>query len=133
MSEASEAAQLARQRLHEEIERVRNGVEEMLGELDARNGQGDEIRRELERLRLDNREYVKRRVRKSEKRLEKSVRRIDARTEELERRIDRVEAEREQAEWRIHTNTERMLDGLLQDVRAIADRLSERPAAPPRR
>jgi chromosome segregation ATPase len=132
MSEASEAAQLARQRLQEEIERVRTGVEEMLGELDVRGGQGDDIRRELERLRLDNRDYVKRRVRKSEKKLEKSVRRIDARTEELERRIDRVEAEREQAEWRIHTNTERMLDGLLQDVRAIADRLSVRPAGPQR-
>jgi len=130
MTEASEAALMARQRLQEEIERVRTGVEEMLGELDVRGGNGDEIRRELERLRLDNRDYVKRRVRKAEKRLEKSVGRIDARTEELERRIDRVEAEREHAEWRIHTNTERMLDGLLRDVRAIADRLSERPAPP---
>jgi uncharacterized protein YhaN len=127
MNDASEAAQLARLRLHEEIERVRSGVEEMLGELDDR-GRGDDIRRELEKLRIENRDYVKRRVRKSEKRLEKSVRKIDARTEELEGRIDRVEADREQAEWRIHNNTELMLDGLLHDVRAIADRLSERPA-----
>jgi chromosome segregation ATPase len=127
MNDASEAAQLARLRLQEEIERVRSGVEEMLGELDDR-GRGDDIRSELKRLRIENRDYVKRRVRKSEKRLEKSVRKIDNRTEELERRIDRVEAEREQAEWRIHNNTELMLDGLLHDVRAIADRLSARPA-----
>jgi chromosome segregation ATPase len=128
MSDASEAARLARERLQEEIERVRNGVEEMLDELDGQGGRNDAVRRELEQLRVESRAYVKRRVRKSEKRLEKSVRKIDARTEELERRIDRVEAEREEAEWRIHTNTERMLDGLLSDVRAIADRLAERPA-----
>ena len=128
MSEASEAAQQARQRLQEEIELVRSGVEEMLDELDGRGGRNDDIRRELEKLRIESRSYVKRKVRKSEKRLEKSVRKIGARTKELERRIDRVESEREQAEWRIHNNTERMLDGLLRDVRAIADRLSERPA-----
>ena len=128
VNDASEAAKLARLRLQEEIERVRNGVEEMLGELDGRGAASEDIRRELESLRLENRAYVKRRVRKSEKRLEKSVRKIDARTEELERRIDRVEAEREQAEWRIHNNTEQMLDGLLGDVRAIADRLTGRPA-----
>jgi chromosome segregation ATPase len=130
MNDASEAARLARERLQDEIDRVRNGVEEMLGELDGRGGRAEEIRRELEQLRAESRAYVKRRVRKSEKRLEKSVRKIDDRTADLERRIDRVEAEREQAEWRIHKNTERMLDDLLHDVRAIADRLSGRPAGP---
>jgi chromosome segregation ATPase len=128
MSEVSEAAQLARQRLHEEIERVRGGVEEMLDELDGRGAGNADLRRELEDLRVESREYVKRKVRKSEKRLEKSVRKIDSRTSELERRIDRVEAEREEAEWRIHNITEQMLDGLLLEVRSIADRLASRPA-----
>ena len=31
-------------------------------------------------------------------------------------------------EWRIHSDTERMLDGLLQEVRAIADRLDGKAA-----
>jgi hypothetical protein len=135
--EVSEAAQLARERLHEEIERVRNGVEEMLDEQEggSRHGHGDDpagdIRRELDELRLETRTYVKRKIRKSQKKLERSAREIGARTDELERRIDRVEADREKAEWRIHNNTEQMLDGLLDDVRSIADRLAERPAAPP--
>ena len=128
MSEVSEAAQLARQRLHEEIERVRGGVEEMLDELDGRGAGNADLRRELEDLRVESREYVKRKVRKSEKRLEKSVRKIDSRTSELEHRIDLVEAEREEAEWRIHNITEQMLDGLLLEVRSIADRLASRPA-----
>jgi chromosome segregation ATPase len=136
--EVSEAAQLARERLHEEIERVRSGVEEMLDEQESgsRHGHGhgpagDDIRRELDELRLETRTYVKRKVRKSQKKLERSAREIAARTDELERRIDQVEADREKAEWRIHNNTEQMLDGLLDDVRSIADRLAERPAAPP--
>lgn len=112
----SAAAEQARRRLHEEIERVRAGVEEMLAE------QGDahehpELRRELEEIRRETRRYVKRRVRKSERRVGK---RIDA----IERRIDQVEQERRYAEWRIHTNTEQMLDGLLREVRAIADLLT---------
>src|SRR5262245_41531476 len=128
MSEVSEAADRARQRLHEEIERVRGGVEQMLDELDQRGSGNEELRRELETLRVESRDYVKRRVRKTEKRLEKSVRKVDARADELERRIDRVEAEREAAEWRIHSNTEQMLDGLLMSVRSIADLLAGRPA-----
>ncbi len=134
----SEAAQLARERLHEEIERVRSGVEEMLDEQESNgNGNGsaagaEDIREELERLRLETKDYVKRKVRKSEKKLERSVREIDARTGELEQRIDQVEADREEAEWRIHNDTEQMLDGLLEDVRAIADRLAEQPAPQPR-
>jgi ElaB/YqjD/DUF883 family membrane-anchored ribosome-binding protein len=105
----SAAADQARQRLHEEIERVRVGVEEMLSEQ-----QGDvALRKELDEIRA----YVKKRVRKSEKRLEK-------RMSKLERRIDQFEQDRKYAEWRIHTNTEQMLDGLLREVRAIADLLT---------
>ena len=35
-----------------------------------------------------------------------------------------MEQDRQHAEWRIHTNTEQMLDGLLKEVRAIADLLA---------
>lgn len=101
---------------------MRVGVEEMLAE---QEGGGDaELRRELDALREETRRYVKRRIRKSEKRLEKSVRKIDERTQGLERRLDEVEQDRKYAEWRIHTNTEAMLDSLLREVRAIADRLT---------
>jgi hypothetical protein len=123
----SQAAELARERLHEEIERVRLGVEEMLDE-QASDSRGADIRRELDELRLETRNYVKRKVRKTAKKLERSMREIDARTDRLERRIDQVEADREAAEVRIHNNTEQMLDCLLRDVRAIADRISGRPA-----
>jgi ElaB/YqjD/DUF883 family membrane-anchored ribosome-binding protein len=116
------AAERARERLHEEIERVRVGVEEMLAE---QGGEDDaDLRKELDALREETRRYVKRRVRKSEKRLERSVRKVDERTRELERRLDSFEQDRKYAEWRIHTNTEAMLDGLLREVRAIADRLT---------
>jgi 3-methyladenine DNA glycosylase AlkC len=110
----SVAADQARQRLHEEIERVRVGVEEMLTE----QGNDDaELQRELDALREDTRLYVKQRLRKAEKR-------TDKRLNKLERRIDQVEQDRKLAEWRIHTNTEAMLDGLLKEVRAIADLLT---------
>jgi hypothetical protein len=127
--EPSDAAKLARERLHEEIERVRIGVEEMLAEQEGGrvHGQGvnpEELRRELDELRIETRGYVKRRVRKSEKRIRRSVRDLEARSERLEQRIDQVEADREAAEWRVHNNTEEMLDGLLENVRAIADRLA---------
>ena len=109
----SVAAEHARARLHEEIERVRVGVEEMLAE-----GNGDEeLRRELDELRVETRRYVKRRVRKSEQRMDKRV-------SKLERRLDQVEQDRKYAEWRIHTNTDAMLDSLLREVRAIADLLT---------
>jgi hypothetical protein len=112
----SAAAEQARARLHEEIERVRLGVEEMLAE---QEGGGDpELRRELERIREETRRYVKKRVRRSEKRLDKRI-------GKLERRIDQIERDRQYAEWRIHTNTEQMLDGLLREVRAIADLLTK--------
>jgi hypothetical protein len=112
----SEAAEQARARLHEEIERVRVGVEEMLAE---QGGDHDhpELRQELDEIRKETRRYVKKRVRRSEARLGKRI-------GKLERRIDQVEADRKYAEWRIHTNTEAMLDGLLEEVRAIADLLT---------
>jgi hypothetical protein len=112
----SAAAEQARARLHEEIERVRTGVEEMLAE---QGGDHDhpELRRELDEIRKETRRYVKKRVAKAE-------RRIDKRIGKVERRIDQVESDRQHAEWRIHTNTEAMLDGLLKEVRAIADLLT---------
>jgi hypothetical protein len=110
----SAAAQQARARLHEEIERVRVGVEEVLTD---QGGGDDNLRRELDELRAKTRRYVKRRVRKSEQRMDKRV-------NELERRIDQVEHDRKYAEWRIHTNTEAMLDGLLREARDIANLLS---------
>lgn len=112
----SEAAEQARARLHEEIERVRTGVEEMLAEQEDMPGAA-ELRHELDALREETRRYVKKRVAKSERRVEKRI-------GKLERRLDEFEQDRKYAEWRIHTNTEQMLDGLLREVRAIADLLT---------
>ncbi len=119
------AADRARAQLHEEIERVRLGVEEMLAEQDGAGVDEEALRRELDALREDTRLFVKKRLRKSEKKLERSIRRVDDRTRSLEQRIDQVEADRQAAEYRIHSDTERMLDGLLQEVRAIADLLTK--------
>ncbi len=118
MQDPSAAADQARQRLHEEIERVRAGVEEMLAE----QGSDDaNLRRELDAVRdelhRETRDYVKKRVGKLEKR-------TDKRLTKLEKRIDQVEQERRYAEWRIHTSNEQMLDSLLNEVRAIADLLT---------
>lgn len=116
------AAERARERLHEEIERVRVGVEEMLTE---QGGADDsDLRRELDALRDETNALIKRRVRKTEKRLNKRIGKVDARTRQLEQRLDAFEQDRKYAEWRIHTNTEAMLDSLLHEVRAIADRLT---------
>jgi hypothetical protein len=116
------AAERARERLHEEIERVRVGVEEMLAEQEnAVNG--PDLRRELDAIRAESNALLKRRIRKTEKRLNKRIDKIGARTEALEERLDQVEQDRQYAEWRIHTNNEQMLDGLLREVRAIADLL----------
>ncbi len=116
----SVAAEQARKRLHEEIERVRSGVEEMLAEGPS-DHEHPELRRELDAIRDETsremRSHVKKRIAKVEKRMDKRVRK-------LERRIDQVEQDRQHAEWRIHTNTEAMLDGLLKEVRAIADLLT---------
>ena len=119
----SDAAERARAQLHEEIERVRRGVEEMLAEQGA--PVDTDLRRELDTIQEDLRRYVKARVRKAEKKAGRAIRRVDDRVEQIEERLDRLEAERREAEWRIHTDTERMLDGLLDEVRAIADRLEE--------
>ena len=112
----SEAAEQARRRLHEEIERVRSGVEEMLTEQDHGDAQ---LRRELDTIRdellRETRDYVKRRTRKLEKRTDKRVGKL-----ERAPRPGRAGPPR-YAEWRIHTNTEQMLDGLL-EVRAIPRR-----------
>jgi chromosome segregation ATPase len=116
------AADRARQRLHEEIERVRAGVEGMVAEQEG--GDSAALRRELDAIRAESSVLVKRRVRKAEKRLNKRIDRVDAKTAELAARLDQVEQERKYAEWRIHSNTEHMLDGLLREVRAIADLLT---------
>lgn len=119
----SAAADRARAELHEEIERVRRGVEEMLAE------QGEplntDLRRELDTIQEDVRRYVKTRVRRSEKKTRREIRKVDQRTDRLEERVDRLEAERREAEYRIHTNTEQLLDGLLGEVRSIADKLEQ--------
>jgi hypothetical protein len=112
------AAERARERLHEEIERVRVGVEEMLAEQE--NGGDADLHRELDAIRAEANELIKRRIRKTEKRLNKRITKVDARTDALEQRLDQVEQDRKYAEWRIHTSTEQMLDGLLQEVRTIA-------------
>jgi chromosome segregation ATPase len=138
----SEAADRARAELHAEIERVRVGVEEVLAE--QRTPVDVDLQRELADLREDTRLYVKKRLRKTEKKLERSVgkledsvdsftdsvERLDARTKHHEARIDQVESDRAAAEYRIHSDTERMLDGLLQEVRDIADLLTEDPPRP---
>lgn len=82
------------------------------------------LRRELDAIRAESSALVKRRVRKAEKRLNKRIDRVDAKTAELAARLDQVEQERKYAEWRIHSNTEHMLDGLLHEVRTIADLLT---------
>ncbi len=117
------AAERARERLHEEIERVRTGVEEMLSEQEnAING--PDLRRELDAIRDESNALLKRRIRKTEKRLNKRIDKVAAHAKALEQRLDQVEQDRQYAEWRIHTTTEQMLDGLLREVRAIADLLT---------
>ena len=117
------AAERARERLHEEIERVRAGVEEMLAEQENAVD-GTDLRRELDAIRAESSALVKRRVRKAEKRLNKRIDKVDRRAAALEQRLEEVEQDRRYAEWRIHTTTEQMLDGLLREVRAIGDLLT---------
>jgi predicted RNase H-like nuclease (RuvC/YqgF family) len=118
------AAERARAQLHEEIERVRNGVEEMLSEQSAAGAADEALRRELDALREDTRLYVKKRAKRTERKLDRRIDKVEARTERLEERIDQVEAERAAAEIRIHTATEQMLDELLRELRTIGDLLS---------
>jgi DNA anti-recombination protein RmuC len=122
----SASAERARAQLHEEIERVRRGVEQMLDEQNA--PLNSDLRRELDTMQDDLRRYVKTRIRKSQKRTDRSLKRLETRTTTLEQRLDSMDAERRLTEWRIHSDTERMLDGLLQEVRGIADRLEGKPA-----
>ena len=91
------------------------------------------MRRELDELRIETRDYVKRKVRKSEKKLERSIRELDAEPIGSSGGSTRSRPDREAAEVRIHNNTEKMLDGLLNEVRTIADRISGQPAPAPRR
>jgi predicted RNase H-like nuclease (RuvC/YqgF family) len=123
----SASAEKARAELHAEIERVRRGVEQMLDEQEA--PLNDDLRSELDTMQEDLRRYVKTRIRKSQKRTDRRINRLEDRTETLEKRLDDLAAERRLAEYRIHSDTEQMLDGLLSEVRGIADRLEGRPAA----
>jgi hypothetical protein len=118
------SAERARAELHAEIDRVRRGVEQMLDEQNA--PLNSDLRRELDTMQEDLRRYVKTRIRKSQKQTNRRVGKLEDRTETLEKRLDGIDAERRMTEWRIHSDTERMLDGLLQEVRGIADRLEGR-------
>jgi chromosome segregation ATPase len=118
------AAERARAQLHEEIERVRSGVEEMLTEQSVASAEDEALRRELDALREDTRLYVKKRAKRTERKLDRRIDGVEERADRLEARIDQVEAERAAAEVRIHTATEQMLDDLLREVRTIAELLS---------
>jgi chromosome segregation ATPase len=120
----SASAERARAELHAEIERVSRGVEQMLDEQDAPHN--DDHRDELDTMQEDLRRYVKTRIRKSQKRTDRRINRLEDRTETLEKRLDDLAAERRLAEYRIHSDTEQMLDGLLNEVKGIADRLEGR-------
>jgi chromosome segregation ATPase len=119
-------AERARAQLHEEIEKVRAGVEEMLSEQTAASAEDEALRRELDALREDTRLYVKKRAKRTERKLDRRIDGVEKRTGRLEERIDQVEADRAAAEVRIHTATERMLDDLLREVRAVAELLTRR-------
>jgi len=96
--------------------------------LDEQNAPlNSDLRRELDTMQEDIRRYVKARIRKSQKRTDRSIKRLEDRTTTLEQRLDGLDADRRLSEYRIHSDTEQMLDGLLQEVRAIADRLEGKP------
>jgi septation ring formation regulator EzrA len=126
MPPISLAAERARAQLHEEIERVRAGVEEMLAEQNVASASDEELRRELDALREDTRLYVKKRAKRTERKLDRRIDGVEERTDKLESRIDQVEADRAAAELRIHTATESMLDELLREIRTIAELLTRR-------
>lgn len=117
------AAERARAQLHKEIERVRSGVEEMLAEQSAAGAEDEALRRELDALREDTRLFVKKRTKRVERKLERRIDGVEDRAGRLEDRIDQVESDRAAAEVRLHTATERMLDDLLREMRAIAELL----------
>jgi SMC interacting uncharacterized protein involved in chromosome segregation len=118
------AAERARAELHEEIEKVRSGVEDMLAEQSRAGAEDESLRRELDALREDTRLYVKKRVKRTERKMERRIEGVEQRTDALEARIDQVEADRAAAEVRIHTATESMLDELLREIRTIAELLT---------
>jgi hypothetical protein len=89
------AADQARETLREEVERFRSSVEQMLDQPQSR---GDVPAGRVGQL--------------------------EARLLRLEGRIDQIEQERRFAEWRMYSNVERLLDDVLRDIRAIADRLT---------
>ena len=97
----------------------------MLDEQDA--PLNDDLRAELDTMQEDLRRYVKTRIRKSQKRTDRRFTRLEDRASTLEKRLDELAAERRLAEWRIHSDTEQLLDGLLGEVRGIADRLEGKP------
>lgn len=115
----------ARERLRQEIDRVRAGVEEMLAHQDGETNA--DLRQELERLRIEGRRYAKRRVGKSERRLERSIDRLEARVRDLEQRLHASQYERQQSEWRLHATVEVRLDEILREVRGTADFLRRAP------
>ena len=86
-----------------------------------------DLARALGSMQEDLRRYVKTRIRKSQKRTDRSIKSLEDRTSTLEQRLDDLAAERRLAEYRIHSDTEQMLDGLLGEVKGIADRLEGRP------
>lgn len=98
--------------------------DDLRAELDAMQ---EHLRRELDTAQEDLRRYVKTRIRKSQKRTDRRINRLEDRTSTLEKRLDDLAAERRLAEYRIHSDTEQMLDGLLGEVRGIADRLEGKP------
>ena len=121
------AAERARAQLREEIERVRGGVEEMLAEQGRAGAEDEALRRELDALREDTRLYVKKRVKRTERKLDRRIDAVAERTEALEARVEQVEADRVASEMRIHTATESMLDDLLAEIRTIADLFTGEP------
>jgi hypothetical protein len=121
------AAERARAQLHEEIERVRSGVEDMLAEQSAASAEDEALRRELDALREDTRLFVKKRTKRVERKLDRRIDGVEERAGRLEARIDQVESDRAAAEVRIHSATEQMLDDLLRELRAIAELLTRRP------
>src|SRR6201996_6274609 len=121
------AAERARAQLHEEIERVRSGVEEMLAQQSRAGAEDEALRRELDALREDTRLYVKKRVKRTERKLDRRIDAVAERTEALEARVEQVEADRVASEMRIHTATESMLDDLLAEIRTIADLFTGEP------
>ncbi len=124
----SAAADRARAQLHEEIERVRLGVEEMLAEQTRHRIDAEPAARARRPARGDPplRQEAGPQDREEAGALGPQDRRPHPHASSSASTRSRPTAQA--AEWRIHTDTERMLDGLLQEVRAIADLLTGQSA-----